>query len=201
MNIVCSDLEGVFVPEIWLELADLTGIGELRRTTRDEPDYAKLMDSRIEILRANKIRIADIIAVAEKIEPMAGALPFLEWLRGNFQLIILSDTYYELTGPLMQKLGRPTLFCHRLEVAEDGEITGYRLRMPDHKRSAVRHLHDLNFHVLAMGDSYNDTGMLAEADTGFLFCAPDNVKADFPQFDAVDGYDDLRKKLEGAARL
>jgi phosphoserine/homoserine phosphotransferase len=198
VNIVCLDLEGVLIPEIWIALADATGIDELRATTRDEPDYDKLMRFRLGVLEKNGLGIAELDAAAQSIEPLPGALAFLASLRERFQVVILSDTYYELTGPAMKKLGYPTLFCHRLEIANDGRVAGYRLRMPDHKTAAVQAFKGLGFKVLAAGDSYNDTGMLGAADTGFLFCAPASVVAEFPAFAPITTYEELLAAFAGA---
>jgi phosphoserine/homoserine phosphotransferase len=199
LQVVCLDLEGVLVPEIWIALAESSGIDELLLTTRDIPDYDELMRRRLEILRANDLGLPAIQAVSEAIVPLDGAMDFLAWLRDRFQVIILSDTYYEIVQPLMRHLGWPTIFCHRLQVDGAGRVTGYILRQKDHKTAAVRALHTLNFGVLAAGDSYNDTGMLGEADAGFLFDAPDSVTADFPQFTPVNGYAALQEALLGAA--
>ncbi len=199
MIICCLDLEGVLVPEIWINVAERTGIEALRRTTRDEPDYDKLMRSRLEILEREGLGIGDIQAVIAQLEPLEGAAEFLDWLRERWQVVILSDTFYQFAGPLMRKLGSPTLFCHDLEIGDEGRITGYRLRMPDQKRCSVRALSDVNFQTIAAGDSYNDTTMLAEADAGILFRPPDNVIAEFPQFPVTRSYDELRDAFSAAA--
>ncbi len=199
LQIVCLDLEGVLVPEIWIALADRAGIEELRLTTRDIPEYNELMRRRLDILTEHDLGLPAIQAASEAIAPLDGAADFLAWLRARFQVIILSDTYYEIVQPLMRRLGWPTIFCHRLEVDDSGRITDYILRQPDHKTAAVRALHTLKFGVFAAGDSYNDIGMLAEADAGYLFGAPDNVAADFPQFGRVSGYAALQEALLGAA--
>ncbi len=191
MQMICLDLEGVLVPEIWIAFAERTGIPEFRRTTRDEPDYDKLMRWRLGLLRQHGLKLADIQAVIAGMSPMEGAKDFLDTLRTRYQVIILSDTFYEFAAPFMRKLGWPTLFCHSLEVAADGQITGYRLRLPDGKRQAVRALRALNFQIVASGDSYNDTAMLSEADAGFLFCSPPNVIRDFPQFRHMESYEAL----------
>ncbi len=188
--IVTLDLEGVLVPEIWIAVAERTGIEALRRTTRDEPDYDVLMKGRLAILDEHGLTMSMISEVIGGISPLAGARQFLDELRDRTQLLILSDTFEQFAAPLMRHLGMPTLLCHRL-VVEDDCIVDYRLRMPDQKRHAVQALHNLNYRVIAAGDSYNDTAMLAEADAGFLFHAPDSIKAQFPQFPAVDDYDEL----------
>jgi phosphoserine/homoserine phosphotransferase len=198
MQIVCLDLEGVLVPEIWIAFAERTGIAEFRRTTRDEPDYDKLMRWRIDLLRQHGLKLADIQSVIAGMEPLAGARDFLDALRARYQVVILSDTFYEFADPLMRQLGRPTLFCHRLEVDGGGFVSAYRLRQPDPKRAAVLALKSLNYRVLAAGDSFNDTAMLREAHVGFLFRAPANVKAQFPQFKAVDTNADLMGLIKGA---
>jgi phosphoserine/homoserine phosphotransferase len=193
--IVCLDLEGVLVPEIWINVAERTGIEALRRTTRDEPDYDKLMRGRLAILAERGLGLPDIQAVIDGLAPLDGALDFLAWLRAQTQVIILSDTFYEFAAPLMRKLGSPTLFCNSLEVAAGGRITGYRLRIADGKRRAVEALRALAFRVVAAGDSYNDTTMLGAADAGILFRPPANVIADFPQFPVTKTYAELRAAL------
>lgn len=198
MEIVCLDLEGVLVPEIWIGVAELTGIDELRATTRDVPDYDELMRFRLDILRRESLGLPDIERVIGDLRPLPGARVFLDALRERFQLVILSDTFYEFAQPLMRELGWPTLFCHRLAVAEDGRITDYRLRLDDHKRQAVEAFRALNFATVAAGDSYNDTGMLAAADTGILFCPPDNVVRDFPRFPVAGSYVALREYIDSA---
>ncbi len=195
MELVCLDLEGVLVPEIWINFAKKTGIKALEATTRDIPDYDVLMTQRLNILREHGLGMADIQAVIAEMGPLEGAKEFVEWVRTHFQLIILSDTFYEFAHPLMQQLGWPTIFCHKLDVGADGMITDYKLRQPDQKREAVKALHGLNFRVIAAGDSYNDTSMLGEADHGFLFDAPDNVIAEFPQFESIRGYDNLKAAI------
>jgi phosphoserine/homoserine phosphotransferase len=189
--IACLDLEGVLVPEIWINVAERTGIVALRRTTRDEPDYDKLMRGRLEILAERQLGLPDIQAVIGTMEPLEGALGFLDWLRRRTQVIILSDTFYEFAAPLMAKLGHPTLFCNALEVAPSGRIAGYRLRIADGKRRAVEALRGINFRIVAAGDSYNDTTMLAAADAGILFRPPANVIADFPHFPVTTTYAEL----------
>jgi phosphoserine/homoserine phosphotransferase len=199
--IACLDLEGVLVPEIWINVAERTGIAALRRTTRDEPDYDVLMQQRLEILAAHDLGLPDIQAVIAGMGPLEGARAFLDRLRARVQVVILSDTFYEFAAPLMEQLGRPTLFCHSLGVDESGRVVDYRLRMPDQKRRAVQAFHALNFRVIAAGDSYNDTAMLMEADAGILFLPPDNVIAEFPQFPVTRSYDELWDAfLEGEKR-
>jgi phosphoserine/homoserine phosphotransferase len=194
-TILATDLEGVLVPEIWIAVAEKTGIERLRLTTRDLPDYDALMRGRIQILREHRLSLADIQAVIDTIDPLPGALDFLRWVRAQTQLIILSDTFYEFAAPLMVKLGQPTLFCNTLEVDDANAIAGYRLRQQDGKRKAVTALRELGFRVLAMGDSYNDTTMLAAADAGILFRPPANVAAEFPQFPVLHEYDELQTYL------
>ena len=195
MELACLDLEGVLIPEIWIEFAERTGIDDLRATTRDISDYDVLMKQRLRLLNENGLRIDDIHAVIETMNPLPGAREFLEWLRERFQVIILSDTFYEFSQPLMRQLGFPTLFCHKLEVNAGGEVTDYHLRQQDPKRQSVKAFHSLNYRVIAAGDSYNDTTMLSEADAGILFCAPENVKMEFPQFVAVDDYHALAEQF------
>ncbi len=190
--IACLDLEGVLVPEIWINVAERTGIAALRRTTRDEPDYDALMRGRLAILDEHRLGLPDIQAVIGAMDPLEGAVEFLDWLRSRTQVIILSDTFGEFAAPLMRKLGWPTLFCNALEVDGGGRITHYRLRIADGKRRAVEALRTLNFRVVAAGDSYNDTSMLAAADAGILFRPPQNVIDDFPQFPVTRTYAELR---------
>ena len=199
MDIVCLDLEGVLVPEIWIEFAQRTGIEALRATTRDIPDYDVLMKQRLDLLAQHQLKYDDIQAVIEQMQPMPGAVEFVDWIRSHYQLIILSDTFYEFSRPLMQQLGWPTLLCYRLVIADDGRVVDYRLRQPDPKRSSVKALHGLKYRVIAAGDSYNDTTMLSEADTGILFRAPDNVIAEFPQFQSVTSYDQLKAAIIAAS--
>ena len=199
MELACLDLEGVLIPEIWIEFAERTGIPELRATTRDIPDYDILMRQRLRLLDAHGLRLPDIQAVIGDMQPLEGAAEFLDWLRERFQVLILSDTYYEFAAPLMRQLGNPALFCHRLETDADGRVTGYVLRQKDPKRQAVKALKSINFRVIAAGDSYNDTTMLGEADAGILFNAPARVVAEFPQFPAVEGYDRLREAFRAAS--
>ena len=191
--IACLDLEGVLVPEIWINFSQKTGIKELSLTTRDIPDYDELMQKRLGILDEHQFKIQDIQEVIATLTPLEGAKEFLDWLRTEFQVIILSDTFYQFAAPLMAQLGHPTLFCHNLEVAKDGKITNYKLRMQDQKREAVIRLKDLRFKVVAAGDSYNDTSMLKEADKGILFCPPDNVIEEFPQFPVTKNYEELKE--------
>ncbi|HLK10259.1 MAG TPA: bifunctional phosphoserine phosphatase/homoserine phosphotransferase ThrH [Candidatus Binatia bacterium] len=191
--IACLDLEGVLVPEIWIAVAERTGIAALRRTTRDEPDYDRLMRGRLAILDEHRLGLPDIQVVIAAMEPLPGAAAFLEWLRSRTQVIILSDTFEQFAAPLMRTLGWPTLFCNRLEVAPGGRITGYRLRIPDGKRRAVEALRALAFRVVAAGDSYNDTTMLAAADAGVLFRPPANVVTDFPQLPVANTYAELQE--------
>lgn len=193
-SIVTLDLEGVLVPEIWVAVAERTGIDALRRTTRDEPDYDVLMRYRLDLLDEHGLTMSTVEEVIGTLAPLDGAVGFLAELRRRTQLVILSDTFEEFARPLMAQLGWPAIWCHRL-VVEDDRITDYRLRMDDPKRSAVKALQGLNYRVVAAGDSYNDTTMLGAADAGFLFHAPDNVKAEFPQFAALDDYDDLLEHI------
>lgn len=195
MELACLDLEGVLIPEIWIDFAERTGIDELRATTRDIPDYDVLMQQRLRILREHKLGLPDIQDVIAGMSPMPGAREFVDWLRERFQVIILSDTYYEFAQPLMRQLGFPTLFCHRLEADEQGMIVNYHLRQKDPKRQSVKAFHALNYRVIAAGDSYNDTTMLSEAEAGILFRAPENVIREFPQFPAVHEYKDLQAEF------
>lgn len=196
MRIVCLDLEGVLVPEIWIEFANRTGIAELRRTTRDEPDYDVLMKYRLDLLARHGLGLPQIQEVIATMAPMAGAREFLDALRDSYQVIILSDTFYEFAHPLMRQLGLPTLFCHSLEADADGRLVNYHLRMPDQKREAVQRFKELNFRVVAAGDSYNDTAMLGEAHGGILFHPPENVVREFPQYPVVRDYDALRREID-----
>ena len=200
MQIVCLDLEGVLIPEIWIEFSRRAGIPELAKTTRDEPDYDKLMRGRIEILDRKGLGLPDIQKVIAEMRPLDGAREFLEWLRRSWQVVILSDTYYEFAAPLMRQLGYPTLFCHDLVVDEGGRVRDYRLRMRDQKRESVKAFKSLQFHTIAAGDSYNDTTMLAEAHAGILFRPPANVAAEFPQFPVAQSYDELRAEIVKASR-
>ncbi len=197
--IACLDLEGVLVPEIWINVAEKTGIDALRRTTRDEPDYDVLMRYRLEILDKHGLKIGDIQDVIATMGPLDGASEFLNWLRERHQVVILSDTFYEFAAPLMKQLGYPCLFCHSLVVDDDGRVSDYQLRIADGKRKAVMSFNLLNFSTIAAGDSYNDTTMLGQADAGILFCPPQNVIDDFPHFPVARNYDDLRREFEAAA--
>ena len=199
--IACLDLEGVLVPEIWINVAEKTGITELRRTTRDEPDYDKLMKWRIGILDQHKLKLADIQAVIGTMKPLRGAGEFLGWLRERCQVIILSDTFYQFALPLMRQLGYPTLFCNSLEIDSSGRIVNYHMRQPDQKRQSVKALKTLNFEIISAGDSYNDTPMLAEADAGILFCPPDNIVKEFPQFPVARTYTELQAQFCKVADL
>lgn len=194
--IFASDLEGVLVPEIWIAVAERTGIEALRLTTRDLPDYDQLMLGRLRILRERGLSLADIQRVIDTLEPLDGAVEFMRWVRERTQCIILSDTFYEFAAPLMAKLGHPTLFCNSLDIDHDNMIAGYRLRQVDGKQRAVRALKGLAFGVIATGDSYNDTTMLGAADTGILFRAPENVVAEFPQFPVMHDYSELQAAIE-----
>lgn len=199
MEIACLDLEGVLIPEIWIAFAEVTGIPELRATTRDIPDYDQLMRQRIELLERHQLGLREIQEVIATLAPLPGAAEFLDWLRERFQVVILSDTFYEFAQPLMRQLGYPTLLCHRLVVDAAGRVTGYRLRQPNPKRQAVLALQTLYYRTIAAGDSYNDTTMLAQADAGILFSAPANVVAEFPQFPAVTTYDELKAAFIAAS--
>ncbi len=192
MIVACLDLEGVLVPEIWINVAERTGIDALRRTTRDEPDYNVLMRQRLKILDEHGLGIAQIQEVIGTMHPLPGAADFLDWLRERYQLVILSDTFYQFAEPLMRQLAFPTLFCHNLEVNEQGRIVDFHLRLADQKRRAVEAFHGLNLKVIAAGDSYNDTSMLLEADVGILFSPPENVVAEFPQLPVTRDYEQLR---------
>ena len=191
--LACLDLEGVLLPEIWIAFAEKTGIEELRLTTRDVPDYDQLMVGRLKILKENKLKLIDIENVIKTLTPLEGAKSFLDWLKSEFQVIILSDTFYQFARPLMGTLDYPTLFCHELIIDNKGEIKGYRLRQPDGKTKAVSALKGLNFQVIAAGDSYNDIGMLKEADAGILFCPPENVIEEFPQFPVSRNYTEFKE--------
>ena len=199
-SIVCLDLEGVLVPEIWIAVADRTGIEALRRTTRDEPDYDVLMQYRLDILAEHGLTMSLVQDVIASLEPLPGAKKFLDELRQETQLVILSDTFEQFAQPLMAQLGWPAIWCHRL-IVEDDRITGYKLRMTDPKKNAVEALQGLNFKVVAAGDSYNDTTMLLAADAGFLFHSPENVQREFPQLPALDSYDDLLKSIRDVIGL
>ncbi|MGA7145231.1 MAG: bifunctional phosphoserine phosphatase/homoserine phosphotransferase ThrH [Desulfobacterales bacterium] len=196
MYIVCSDLEGVFVPEIWINVAEKTGIEELRLTTRDIADYDVLMKRRLKILDENHLKIDDIQAVIATMKPLDGAVDFLNWLRSRTQIIVVSDTFDQFARPLMEKLGWPTLFCHTLSITPDGVISDYVLRQKDGKRESVISLKKLNYKIIAMGDSYNDIAMLKEADSGILFNPPDNVKSEFPELPVTFSYETLKQMIQ-----
>jgi phosphoserine/homoserine phosphotransferase len=193
VELACLDLEGVLVPEIWIAFAERTGIDELRATTRDIPDYDVLMKQRLGLLDQHKLGIGDIQEVIATLEPLPGAVGFIDWLRERFQVIILSDTFYEFSQPLMRQLKWPTLFCHRLITDDGGRVVDYQLRQKDPKRASVAALRNLNYRVIAAGDSYNDTTMLAEADVGILIHAPQNVIDEFPQFQSVENLEQLKQ--------
>ncbi len=195
MELACLDLEGVLVPEIWIKFAEKTGIEELKATTRDIPDYDVLMKQRLAILDQHGLGLKEIQEVIATLEPLPGAVEFVNWLRERFQVVILSDTFYEFAAPLMKQLGYPTLLCHKLAVDDNGRVTDYILRQKDPKRQSIKAFHSLNYRCIAAGDSYNDTTMLAEAEAGILFHAPDNVIAEFPQFPAVHSFDELKQEF------
>ncbi len=199
MQVLCLDMEGVLVPEIWIEFSKRTGIAEFSRTTRDEPDYDKLMRYRLDLLDRHGLKLPDIQQVIAGMGPLPGARAFLDEMRERFQVVILSDTFYEFADPLMRQLGRPTLFCHRLLADADGRVRDYKLRQPDQKRAAVNALKSLNYRVLAAGDSYNDTGMLLAADAGFFIHAPPAIAVQFPQFPVTHSYAELKAAVESAA--
>ena len=198
MNIVCLDMEGVLVPEIWIAFSEETGIPELRRTTRDEPDYGKLMRFRLGILKEHGLGLEEIQAVISKIDPLPGAREFLDRLRSETQVIILSDTFEQFAKPLMEKLGWPTLFCNTLEVAESGEITGYQMRCEQSKLTTVRALQSIGYDTIAAGDSFNDLGMIQASKAGFLFKSTDAIKAAHPELPAFEEFGDLLAAIEGA---
>ncbi len=195
MEIACLDLEGVLIPEIWIAFAEKTGIDALKRTTRDEPDYDVLMRYRLDILEQNGLGLNEIQEVIATLSPLDGAIDFVDWLRERFQVVILSDTFYEFAQPLMRQLGFPTLLCHKLEVDSNGKVTDYKLRQANPKRQAVVGFKSMYYRTIAAGDSYNDTTMLAEADAGILFHAPQNVIDEFPQFPAVHDFEALKKEF------
>jgi phosphoserine/homoserine phosphotransferase len=199
MEIACLDLEGVLIPEVWINFAERTGIEDLRATTRDIPDYDELMQQRLAILERHGLGIRDIQDVIDGMDPLPGAAEALLWLRERFQVVILSDTFYEFAEPFMRKLGWPTLLCHRLEIDTKGMITDYRIRQPDPKRASVQAFHSLKFRTIATGDSYNDTSMLSEADAGILFRPPDNVIEEFPQFPVAREYAELQAEFAKAS--
>ena len=196
MNIVCLDMEGVLVPEIWIAFSKASGIPELRRTTRDEPDYDKLMRWRIGILKEHGLGLKEIQDTIAKIDPMPGAKEFLDELRSLTQVIILSDTFTQFAGPLMKKLGMPTIFCNTLEASDSGEITGFHMRIADSKRSTVKALQSIGFQTIAAGDSFNDLGMIRESKAGFLFKSTEQIKKDYPQYPAFEEYDELLEAIK-----
>ena len=198
MNVVCLDMEGVLVPEIWIAFANEVGIPELKRTTRDEPDYDKLMQYRLNILKEHNLGLNEIQAVIEKIDVMPGAKEFLDELRRVTQVIILSDTFEQFAAPLMKKLGMPTIFCNTLEVAENGEIVGYKMRCEKSKLTTVKALQSCGFDTIAAGDSFNDLGMILNSKAGFLFKSTDKIKADYPELQAFEEYDDLLAAIKSA---
>lgn len=198
MNVVCLDMEGVLVPEIWIAFANEVGIPELKRTTRDEPDYDKLMQYRLNILKEHNFGLKEIQAVIEKIDVMDGAKEFLDELRQVTQVIILSDTFEQFAAPLMKKLGMPTIFCNTLEVAENGEITGYKMRCEKSKLTTVKALQSCGFDTIAAGDSFNDLGMILNSKAGFLFKSTEQIKADYPQLQAFEEYDELLAAIKSA---
>lgn len=198
MNIICLDLEGVLIPEIWINFAEKVGVEELTATTRDMPDYDALMKFRLELCAKHDFRIQDIQEVIDTLEPFEGAKDFLDQLRMDYQLIILSDTFQEFARTMMRKLAWPTIFCHQLIVDGEGRIIDYKLRKADHKRETVKRLHELNYNVITAGDSYNDTTMLGEAEQGILFRPPQNVIDEFPQFPVVKNYLELRAEIDSA---
>jgi len=196
MHLICSDLEGIFLPEIWIAFAEKTGIQELRLTTRDISDYDELMKHRLKILNAHGLKLPDIQAVIATLDPHDGALEFLAWVRSAVQILVVSDTFVEFAGPLMKKLGYPTLLCNRLTVAADGAIAGYRLRQVDGKKKVAEAMQSLNYTVIAIGDSYNDVSMLKAADHGILYRPPENVRREFPAFPVAPDFDGLRAMIE-----
>ena len=198
MNIVCLDMEGVLVPEIWIDFAEASGIPELKRTTRDEPDYDKLMKWRLEVLKEHGLGLKEIQDVIATIDPLPGAKEFLDELRATTQVIILSDTFEQFAQPLMKKLGWPAIFCNTLEVAENGEITGYQMRCPKSKLTTVKGLQSIGFDTIASGDSFNDLGMIQASKAGFLFRTTDQIKADYPQIPAYEEYNDLLAAIKAA---
>ena len=198
MNIVCLDLEGVLVPEIWIAFAEETGIPELKRTTRDEPDYDKLMNYRINILKEHGLGLKEIQETIAKIDPMPGAKKFLDELREMTQVIIISDTFTQFAGPLMKKLGYPTIFCNSLEVADDGEITGFKMRIENSKLTTVKALQSIGYDTIASGDSHNDLGMIKASKAGFLFRSTDEIKKEYPELPAFETYDELMDAIKKA---
>ena len=198
MNIVCLDLEGVLVPEIWIAFAEASGIPELKRTTRDEPDYDKLMNWRLGILKEHGLGLKEIYETIAKIDPLPGAKEFLDKLRETTQVIIISDTFTQFAAPLMKKLGWPTIFCNTLEVAEDGTITGFKMRCEQSKLSTVKALQSVGFETIASGDSHNDLGMIQASKAGFLFRSTEQIKKDYPQLEAFEEYDELFEAIKKA---
>jgi len=198
MHIICTDMEGVLVPEIWINVAEETGIEELRLTTRDISDYDVLMKKRLALLKKHNLKISDIQKVIARMNPMEGAREFLEWLHTKAQTIIVSDTFTQFADPLIEKLGWPTLFCNSLSIAPDGSVTDYNLRQKDGKRHTVLALRSLNYNIISVGDSYNDISMLKEADTGILFRPPESVKKEFPDFPVTETYDQLKAIIKKA---
>lgn len=196
MNFLCSDLEGVFIPEVWINVAEKTGIPELRRTTRDEPDYGKLMRFRMGILRENGLKLKDIQDVIATIRPLEGAPELLDWIKQRLPMVVVSDTFAQFADPLIAQLNRPTLFCNELIIDGQGFIADFQLRQHDQKRKVVQALQNLNYTVIAMGDSYNDTSMLSQAEYGILFRPPENVVRDFPQFPVAQDYEGLKELIE-----
>ena len=199
MEIACLDLEGVLIPEIWIAFAEKTGLDELRRTTRDEPDYDVLMNYRLKILKENDLGIAEIQSVIATLEPLEGAIEFVSWLKERFQLVVLSDTFYEFAMPLMKPLGYPTLLCHQLLCDDQGRVIEYKLRQANPKRQSIVALKSLYYRTIAAGDSYNDVSMLCEADAGIFFKAPSNVVAEFPLFPSVHSYEELKSEFVKAS--
>ena len=198
MNVVCLDLEGVLVPEIWIAFAEETGIGELTRTTRDEPDYDKLMHYRLDILREHGLGLKEIQETIGRIDPLPGAKEFLDELRATTQVLIISDTFTQFAQPLMKKLGWPTIFCNELDVADDGSISGFKMRCPHSKLTTVRALQSCGFDTIAAGDSHNDLGMIEASKAGFLFKSPDSIKAEHPELPAYEEYDELMAAIVAA---
>jgi len=196
MHIVCADMEGIFTPEIWITVAEITGIKDLRLTTRDIADYDVLMRKRLAILKDHGLKLQDIQTVIARMKPLDGALEFLDWLRSRLQVIIVSDTYEEFAGPLLEKLGWPTLFCNTLSIAADGSISGYNLRQTDGKQKVANALKNLNYNVIAIGDSYNDITMLQAAQSAILYRPPPNVKTQYPEFPVTLNYQELKREIQ-----
>lgn len=201
MHLICSDLEGVFIPEIWINVAERTGIEALRLTTRNIPNYDELMQYRLKTMAEHGLKLKDVTDAIATMDPMPGALEFVRWIRKRTQLIVVSDTFLQFADPLMEKLERPTLFCHELEIGTDGSIANYKLRQPEAKRKTVLALKSLNYTVLAFGDSYNDIGMLEEADFGFFFRPPENVVKEFPQYPVTTDYEALKEYIKTSFKL